>query len=51
MKGDREMCLTAGMDSYVTKPIKVNHLVEVIQSAMGDRKTVSAALGEQPDRC
>jgi len=30
MQGDREMCLTAGMDDYIAKPIRVNQLVEAL---------------------
>ncbi len=31
MKGDRERCLEAGMDGYVSKPIKSTQLVEAIE--------------------
>jgi CheY-like chemotaxis protein len=32
MQGDREMCLAAGMDDYVTKPIRVDQLVEALNN-------------------
>jgi CheY-like chemotaxis protein len=39
MQGDRDMCLAAGMDDYLTKPIRVERLVEALTrvAARGDR--------------
>ena len=32
MQGDREECLAAGMDDYVTKPIRVDMLVQALNN-------------------
>jgi CheY-like chemotaxis protein len=31
MQGDRETCLNAGMDGYVTKPLKAAELTKAIE--------------------
>ena len=35
MKGDRELCLAAGMDGYLSKPIQADELRAVLETAFG----------------
>jgi PAS domain S-box-containing protein len=47
MEGDRDRCLDAGMDGYVTKPVEAARLVEAVESAAGtfDPHVTAARLG------
>ncbi|MEO6929684.1 MAG: response regulator, partial [Casimicrobiaceae bacterium] len=38
MQGDREMCVEAGMDDYLTKPIRVERLVDALTHAHGRKE-------------
>jgi len=49
MKGDRERCLTAGMDAYVSKPIRSDQLLATIDSALGLRSPSPSAKTELRD--
>ncbi len=51
MKGDREMCLAAGMDAYVAKPIRAQELFAIIETltsapSNAGKDTKSAASNE-----
>ncbi len=43
MQGDRERCLVAGMDDYVTKPVKDDELKTVLARWVGEVRTKDAA--------
>lgn len=41
MKGDRERCLDAGMNGYITKPFKPNELLSIIGKYIFSKKNVT----------
>jgi signal transduction histidine kinase/DNA-binding response OmpR family regulator len=50
MKGDREQCLTAGMDGYIPKPIRVKELSTALATFFGprdDHASAAAQLAQQ----
>lgn len=48
MSGDRERCLDAGMDGYMTKPVNPKELDEVLQSFVASTHHRAAAPGAAP---
>jgi two-component system, sensor histidine kinase and response regulator len=51
MKGDRERCLAAGMDAYVTKPLRAAELFEAIGRLIPTRsRTATVPLAKPPAR-
>jgi CheY-like chemotaxis protein len=44
MKGDRERCLEAGMDGYVSKPIDSKELFRVIESVLAATRSLEDTL-------
>ncbi|MCC7086964.1 MAG: response regulator [Pirellulales bacterium] len=49
MKGDRDRCLEAGMDAYVTKPIRSKELCRVIGEVVDRPKTLNTAASLDAD--
>jgi CheY-like chemotaxis protein len=51
MKGDRDRCLAAGMDAYVTKPIRSKELARIIHEVtdrLQDSPTQAASMSNPP---
>jgi two-component system, sensor histidine kinase and response regulator len=50
LKGDQERCITAGMDGYVSKPIRTSELFAEIESQLAKRNAADVAAGASADR-
>lgn len=48
MKGDKERCLTAGMDAYLFKPMKAEELYRTIDLVLGGESTLVVPTGFLP---
>jgi PAS domain S-box-containing protein len=48
MKGDRERCLSAGMDSYISKPIQARELYEILERFLPAAAAPAATEAKSP---
>jgi len=49
MKGDRERCLAAGMDGYISKPIRIRELEQTIAQVVSATKPANAHVPEETE--
>ncbi|NEO18458.1 MAG: PAS domain S-box protein [Moorea sp. SIO4A1] len=47
MEGDRQMCLSAGMDDYISKPIQVPELVRALSQGRHHRELTKPVVADQ----
>jgi len=49
LKGDRERCLKAGMDGYLSKPINAQELFEAVEDSLTDQAEPAGFAGGGPE--
>ncbi len=50
LKGDEERCIAAGMDGYISKPIRTNEMFTAIEKALGKNRPATATAETNTDK-